>query len=217
LSNVDGKRDTKPAETTRNAGSAVFAMDRRHARVAVSALLFSFFMLGMSYAAVPLYDMFCRVTGFGGTTQVAERAPDRVLDRTVTVRFDGNVASGLGGWEFEPVQRTMTVRIGESNLAFYRATNTTDRPLVGTASFNVAPDAAGAYFAKIACFCFTEQRLEPGQSVEMPVSFFVDPEFVDDKDSKRLSQITLSYTFFPVDTGNEGVARADAEGDQPRG
>lgn len=154
-------------------------------------------MLGLAYAAVPLYQLFCQVTGYGGTTQRVDRPSDRVLDRTITVRFDANV-NGLA-WRFEPVERTMDVRIGENTLAFYRATNMSDRTLVGTATFNVTPDLAGGFFNKMECFCFKEQRLEPGQSIEMPVSFYVDPSLVDDKDARRLTQITLSYTFFPVD------------------
>ncbi len=154
-------------------------------------------MLGVAYAAVPLYALFCQVTGYGGTTQRVTKAADRVLDRKITVRFDANV-NGLD-WVFEPVAQSVDVRIGESTLAFYRATNKSDRPLVGTASFNVSPDIAGSYFNKMECFCFKEQRLEPGQTIDMPVSFYVDPALVEDKDARRLTHITLSYTFFPVD------------------
>lgn len=161
-------------------------------------------MLGMSFAAVPLYQLFCQVTGYGGTTQRVTKPADRILDRTMTIRFDANV-NGLA-WAFEPVVRTMDVRIGESTLAFYSATNTTDRPLVGTATFNVSPDIAGSFFNKMECFCFKEQRLEPGESIEMPVSFYVDPSLVDDKDARKLSQITLSYTFFPVDKPKQAAA-----------
>lgn len=176
----------------------------KNARVAVAAGGFALFMLGMAFAAVPLYQIFCQVTGFGGTTQRAEAPSDTVLDKVVSVRFDSNVSGGLG-WKFEPVVKTVDVRVGENALAFYRATNISEKPLVGTASFNVAPLSVGAYFAKIECFCFTEQRLEPGQSVEMPVSFFVDPEFAKDKDTKGISQITLSYTFYPVDNPTEDM------------
>jgi cytochrome c oxidase assembly protein subunit 11 len=137
------------------------------------------------------------VTGLGGTTQRAAAAPDTILDRTITVRFDANVARGLD-WSFEPVQRTLDVRIGENALAFYRATNRSDKPLKGTAAFNVAPDTAGLYFAKIECFCFKEQLLQPGQTVEMPVSFFVDPSLVKDPDATRIKEITLSYTFYEI-------------------
>ncbi|MBA4349848.1 MAG: cytochrome c oxidase assembly protein, partial [Rhodobacter sp.] len=129
-------------------------------------------MASMSFAAVPFYDWFCRVTGFGGTPGVASAAPDTILDQTVVVKFDASIERGMP-WEFRPVQREMTVRIGENALAFYEAYNPTDRVVAGTASFNVAPEAAGGYFDKIACFCFTEQVLQPGERVQMPVSFFV--------------------------------------------
>ncbi len=155
-------------------------------------------MGALTYAAVPLYQMFCQVTGFGGTTQRADAAPGVVLDRTVTVRFDSNVAKGLT-WTFEPVQRTIDVKIGQEMLAFYRATNTSDKPVTGTASFNVSPESAGLHFKKVECFCFTEQTLQPGQSVEMPVSFFVDPEIVADNSAAWIREITLSYTFYPTD------------------
>ena len=155
-------------------------------------------MLGLSYAAVPLYRIFCQVTGFGGTTQVAAQAPVEVLDRLVTVRFNADIAPGLA-WSFEPVERDMTLRVGENGLAFYRVRNKSDRTLVGTATFNVTPDKAGQYFNKIACFCFTEQRLAPGETVDMPVSFFVDPSMARDRAMNDLSNITLSYTFFPVE------------------
>lgn len=158
-------------------------------------------MLAMSYAAVPLYRIFCQVTGYGGTTQVATEAPREVLDRTVTVRFNADVAPGLA-WTFEPVQRDMTVKIGETGLAFYRAHNLTDRPIVGMATFNVTPDKAGQYFNKIHCFCFDQQRLEPGQSVDMPVTFFVDPSMAKDRGMNDVYYITLSYTFFPVEDGD---------------
>ena len=139
-------------------------------------------MGALSYAAVPLYRMFCQATGYGGTTQRAEKAPDVVLDRVITVRFDANVTPGMA-WTFEPEQRTVDVKVGETTLAFYTATNTSDQPITGEATFNVSPDIAGSYFAKIECFCFKEQRLEAGQPVEMPVSFFVDPTIMKDRDA----------------------------------
>lgn len=172
-------------------------------------------MVGLSYASVPLYRLFCQLTGFGGTPQVAKEAPREVLERMVTVRFNADVAPGLA-WNFEPVQRDMTVRIGESALAFYRARNLTDRPLVGMASFNVTPDKTGQYFNKIACFCFDQQRLEPGESVDMPVSFFVDPSMAKDRGMNDVNHITLSYTFFPVDDGatqNRTAAVRDIAGE----
>ena len=155
-------------------------------------------MVGVAYAAVPLYDLFCRVTGFGGTTQRSDAAPDTVLDRKITIAFDANVNAALG-WEFKPVQRHQTVRIGEQALAFYHASNVGAVPVTGTATFNVSPPQAGQYFSKIQCFCFTEQLLEPGQSIDMPVTYYVDPEIANDPDLKHLDTITLSYTFFRAD------------------
>lgn len=164
-------------------------------------------MGALSYAAVPLYRMFCQVTGFGGTTQKAEKAPDVVLDRMVTVRFDANVTPGMA-WEFEPEQRTMRVKVGENVLAFYKASNKSDKALTGEASFNVSPDIAGSYFAKIECFCFKEQTLAAGETVEMPVSFFVDPKIAEDRDADGVHEITLSYTFYPAKASSSGSAAA---------
>lgn len=164
-------------------------------------------MASLSFAAVPFYDWFCRVTGFGGTTGVATAAPGTILDRTVVVKFDASTERGMP-WEFRPVQREMTVRIGENALAFYEAYNPTDRVVAGTASYNVAPDAAGGYFDKIACFCFTEQVLQPGERVEMPVSFFVDPEIVKDPEGRFVKEITLSYTFYETPLPEEQAALA---------
>ncbi len=156
------------------------------------------FMGAMAWAAVPLYSFFCRVTGYGGTTSVAEAGSDEVLDREITIRFDGTTAKDLA-WRFRPVERQMTLRIGETGLAFYEAYNPTDRPIAGQASYNVAPFYAGEFFSKIECFCFTEQVLQPGERVEMPVSFYVDPAMVDDGDAKHVTHITLSYTFYEID------------------
>lgn len=155
-------------------------------------------MGALSWAAVPFYSWFCKVTGFGGTTNVAAQVSDTVLDEKVRVRFDSNVDPDMG-WTFRPLQREMELRIGENAIAFYEAVNTTDQPITGTASYNVAPDAAGYFFNKIECFCFTEQTLQPGERVEMPVSFFVDPEIVADRDAGRIRDITLSYTFHRTD------------------
>lgn len=162
-------------------------------------------MVGLSFAAVPLYRMFCQVTGYGGTTQRADMAPDTVLERTIVVRFDANVDKALP-WAFAAEQRSMQVHIGENALAFFKATNTSDKPVTGTAGFNVAPAAAGRYFAKVQCFCFTEQTLAPGESIEMPVSFFVDPEFVDDESTVNIPEITLSYTFYRSDDPSDVAA-----------
>jgi cytochrome c oxidase assembly protein subunit 11 len=151
------------------------------------------FMLGLSFAAVPLYDWFCRVTGYGGTTTVAASDSDVILDEMVTVRFDSNTSPNMP-WEFRPQVRTMQLRIGETGLMFYEAYNPTDRPVAGTASYNVSPYSAGNFFAKIACFCFELQVLQPGERVEMPVTFFVDPRIVEDIETRNATSITLSYT-----------------------
>lgn len=164
-------------------------------RTALSLAAVVALMVSLSFAAVPFYSWFCRVTGFGGTTGVATAAPDTILEQTVRVRFDASVDRGMP-WKFHPVQREMTVRIGENVLAFYEAYNPTDHAVAGTASYNVTPDAAGGYFQKIACFCFTEQVLQPGERVQMPVSFFVDPEMLKDPEGMFVKEITLSYTFY---------------------
>ena len=156
-------------------------------------------MLGLSFAAVPLYDLFCRVTGYGGTPARAAHAPGGVDEtRRITVRFDASVARGMP-WVFRPVQREMEVALGQQGLAFYRAHNPTSLPVKGMASFNVVPFAAGAHFSKVECFCFVEQTLAPGESIEMPVAFFVDPAIRSDPESDDVREITLSYTFFTVE------------------
>ncbi|AZQ66187.1 cytochrome c oxidase assembly protein [Silicimonas algicola] len=155
-------------------------------------------MGSLAWASVPAYRLFCQVTGWGGATDVAEAAPETALDQDITVRFDASQDRGFP-WEFKPAQRQMTLKIGEEGLAFYEAYNPTDRPIAGTASYNVAPFSAGAYFSKIACFCFEEQILMPGERVQMPVSFFVEPEIVDDPDARHVRTITLSYTFHETD------------------
>lgn len=155
-------------------------------------------MVGLSFAAVPLYRMFCQVTGYGGTTQRAEGPAGTILDREITVRFDSTVSSELD-WSFQPVQRKVKVKIGENKLIFYKAVNRSDEKLTGTASFNVTPEITGSYFSKIQCFCFTEQTLQPHQKVDMAVSFYIDPAIMDDPDASRIEEITLSYTFFRSD------------------
>lgn len=164
-------------------------------------------MGGLSWASVPFYDWFCRVTGFGGVTGVASTGSDTILDETITVRFDGSKQRGMP-WEFKPVQREMEVRLGETGLAFYEAYNPTDRPVAGSASYNVAPYEAGGFFTKIDCFCFEEQVLQPGERVSMPVSFYVDPEIVTDRDAKYVHSITLSYTFHEIDLPEETASLA---------
>jgi len=162
-------------------------------------------MASMAWAAIPLYDAFCRVTGFGGTTQVSDAGSDRVLDRTVTIRFDASTVRDMP-WEFRPAQTTMEIRIAETVLAFYEAFNPTDRVVAGTASYNVAPFSVGGYFTKVDCFCFTEQVLQPGERVQMPVTFYVDPEIVDDPETERVNTITLSYTFYETELDSQTVA-----------
>lgn len=162
-------------------------------------------MVSLSFAAVPFYRWFCQVTGYGGTTAVSDAGSDVVLDRTIKIRFDASLEAGMP-WDFRPVQREMEVRIGETGLAFYEAYNPTDRVVAGTAGFNVSPDAAGGYFTKIDCFCFTQQVLQPGERVMMPVTFFIDPSIVTDREGKFVREITLSYTFHTTDLPEEHAA-----------
>ena len=171
---------------------------RKNLRVAAIAGTVVLGMMGLTYASVPLYRLFCQTTGFGGTTQRADAAPETATGKFITIRFYANTAGSLG-WKFHPSQSVMRVKIGEQNMAHYSATNTTGKVLTGTAVFNVSPPEAGAYFNKIQCFCFTEQTLKPGETADLPVDFFVDPAILNDPDSKSISEITLSYTFFPVD------------------
>ncbi|MDO5529871.1 MAG: cytochrome c oxidase assembly protein [Paracoccus sp. (in: a-proteobacteria)] len=168
-----------------------------HRKTAAQLVGVVVFMGAMAWAAVPLYDWFCRVTGYAGTTMVADGASDTVLDETIRVRFDANVSPSLD-WQFRPSQTEMTLKIGQDAMAYYEAVNLTDEVLVGTASYNVAPDIAGYYFNKIECFCFTEQVLQPGERVLMPVQYFVDPDIVNDRDAGNVRMITLSYTFHPT-------------------
>ena len=175
------------------------AVQRRNGRTAALAALLVLAMIGLAFASVPLYRLFCQVTGFDGTTMRATGdAPGAVAGKTVSIRFDGNVAPALP-WRFKPVEATQTVSIGERDIAFYTAKNLTARSYTGTASFNVTPVWAGKYFNKIQCFCFTEQTLRPGQEVRMPVVFYVDPKILQDPDARDVTEITLSYTFYPVD------------------
>lgn len=162
-------------------------------------------MGALAWASVPFYDWFCRVTGFGGVTQTADAGSDTILDQTIKVRFDASKERGMP-WEFKPIQREMEIRLGETGLAFYEAYNPTDHPVAGQASYNVAPYAAGSYFTKIDCFCFTEQVLQPGERVMMPVSFYVDPEILEDREGKHVPSITLSYTFYEIDLPEQHAA-----------
>ena len=173
-------------DTRRNAANA---------RTAISLAAVVCGMVGLAFASVPLYELFCRVTGFGGTTQVADSAPEMISDRRITVRFNADVSPKLP-WDFKPEETSVELRVGEPGLAFYVATNEAARPTTGTANFNVTPDKAGIYFSKVQCFCFEEQELKPGESMRMGVSFFVDPALLDDPGMADVETITLSYTFF---------------------
>jgi cytochrome c oxidase assembly protein subunit 11 len=172
--------------------------ERSNRVIAAASFAFVAGMVGMAYAAVPLYAMFCQLTGYGGTTQRVEQYSDRILDRKITVRFDANVSGGLP-WDFQPEQRDVTMRIGETTQISYRAQNQFNVPTAGRASFNVTPELAGAYFNKVECFCFTDTTLKPGEGLEMPVVFYVDPEIANVPELAHLKTITLSYTFFPID------------------
>jgi cytochrome c oxidase assembly protein subunit 11 len=174
------------------------ATERSNRVMALALVAFFAGMVGMAYAAVPLYQLFCQVTGYGGTTQRVTQYSDRVLDRTIKVRFDANTA-GVP-WEFGPVQREVTLPIGETVQIAYKAKNVASRPTSGRATFNVTPQIAGSYFMKVECFCFTDTELQPGEEMEMPVVFYVDPAIVDAPETKNIGTLTLSYTFYPTET-----------------
>ena len=184
---------------------------RSRANLIVAIVCLSVFggMIGMSYASVPLYRVFCQVTGFGRTTQVASSAPEAAITRTIRIRFDANVGPGLN-WKFQPKQREIEVPIGATAEIAFEATNLARKLAAGSATFNVTPEAAGSYFNKLQCFCFTETALSPGESMDMPVVFFVDPAIVDDPEAGRITTITLSYTFFPTDPTPESLAADEA-------
>ena len=185
------------------------------ARIALICTGIAFSMLGASFAAVPLYDLFCKVTGFGGTPMIGTAGAGKILDRTMAVRFDANVAPGLG-WKFEAESPEIKVRVGETQTVFYKMTNRSDRTVTGIATYNVAPDKAAAYFVKIQCFCFTEHTLKPGESFEAPVVFYIDPEIADNRELNGVHAITLSYTYFaskagqPVAEDKAGSVKGDA-------
>ncbi len=168
-------------------------------------------MVGLSFAAVPLYRIFCQATGYDGTPRRAAAASAASIDRDITVRFDASVSSALG-WKFQPVQRALRLKIGENALAFFTAENLTAEPLTGTATFNITPEIAASYFNKVQCFCFTQQHLAPGQKADLPVSFFIDPAIVDDPDAKDVSEITLSYTFFKANKPDAAAAAVSGKG-----
>jgi len=172
--------------------------ERRNRNVAAMLFLLAVGMVGAAYAAVPLYQMFCQVTGYGGTPRIADKSSTGATEAVVTVRFDANVNRDLS-WRFRPVDKDMKVRIGEEAIAFYEAKNTSDHAIVGTATFNVQPDRAAPYFNKLQCFCFTEQVLAPGETARLPVTFFIDPEIAKDAYARDVSTIVLSYTFFKAE------------------
>jgi cytochrome c oxidase assembly protein subunit 11 len=182
----------------------------RDLAVAAACGAFVALMVGAAYAAVPLYDWFCRTTGFGGTPSIATSAPETVLGRKVTVRFDANVAGGLP-WKFEPEQTTIEAKLGEVVTVYYRVTNEAARETVGNASYNVTPLTVGSHFAKINCFCFTEQRMAPGERRDMPVVFYIDPALAQDAEHNGLNTITLSYTFYAVRQPAKPVAEVAAQ------
>ena len=178
--------------------SATFLPRNPNTRVGLLALLIAIAMLGLGFAAVPLYRLFCQVTGFAGTTMRSTTgiAPGAVVGKLINVRFDGNVSPSLP-WTFGPEKNVARIAIGARNMAFFNATNLSNVPITGTASFNVTPEQAGQYFTKIQCFCFTQQTLKPGETMRMPVIYYVDPAILNDKDARNLNEITLSYTFYP--------------------
>jgi cytochrome c oxidase assembly protein subunit 11 len=178
---------------------------RRDLAIAFGTGAVAAIMVGMAYAAVPLYSWFCRTTGFGGTTQVATKPPDHVLARKITVRFDANISAGLP-WRFEPERNTIDVRLGEVATVYYKVVNEAARETAGQAAYNVSPPTVGIYFQKINCFCFVEQRMKPGETREMAVVFYIDPALAADAEQAGLGTITLSYTFFPVRTPERPVA-----------
>lgn len=184
------------------------ATERSNRVMALALLAFFAGMVGMAYAAVPLYQLFCQVTGYGGTTQRVTQYSDRVLDRTIKVRFDANTA-GVP-WEFRPLEREVTIPIGETVQIAYKAKNVSSRPTSGRATFNVTPQITGSYFMKMECFCFTDTELQPGEEMEMPVVFYIDPAIVDAAETKNITTLTLSYTFYPTETDKPVAAAKDS-------
>ena len=180
---------------------------RRNVRTALACASLVAGMVGLAYASVPLYKLFCQVTGLGGTPGIEAAAPEQATDIDFTVRFDANINPTLP-WTFKPVQRVVNLKLGEEGLAFYTATNNSDHPITGTATFNVTPLKIGQYFVKIDCFCFTEQTLQPGETVDMPVTFYVDPEIRQDRSTEEVTTITLSYTFYPKKSETDGQVSA---------
>ena len=200
--------DNREASQTSQPAPQTEASKRSDARIAYSVAGAAFLMLGLSFAAVPLYDMFCRVTGFGGTPRVALEEAANLGERTLTVRFDSNVGAGLN-WSFEPEVGSMRLRTGQTATVFYKVTNRSDKESLGIATYNVAPNAFGPWFNKISCFCFTEQTLGPGESMDMPVVFFLDPELEKAETMRRMESVTLSYTFMAVKTKTAQATASD--------
>jgi len=194
------------AAGTREQGSSV---DRSNRLVAAICVAFFTGMIGMAYAAVPLYAMFCQITGYGGTTQRVEKYASRVLDRKITVRFDTNVSGGLP-WDFKPVARDVTMKIGETAQGDFLIENLFGAPTSGRATFNVTPEMAGVYFNKVECFCFNDTSLEPGEKRDMPVVFYIDPAIADMHELDGVTTITLSYTYFPIEADKAAPAAKSA-------
>lgn len=197
------EENPKQLETSQDANDVQQDLAQKNARTLSTVLLVVCAMVGLSFASVPLYSVFCRVTGWGGTTQLSEvlPAPDEIIDRDITVRFDGNTARDLP-WNFRPEKISIKVKLGERGFANFIAVNRAQIPTAGTATFNVTPLKAGKYFHKIQCFCFDEQILEPNQKVNMPVLFYVDPKLHEDRNMDDVTTITLSYSFFKTDSDN---------------
>lgn len=193
-------------------GNEMKAAPRGNAKILVACVVFVGCMLGVSFASVPLYQLFCQVTGYNGTTQRVDQVSDVVLDKSIKVTFDANVSSGLN-WDFKPVDRFITPKIGETVQVSYTATNRSAVATSGQAIFNVTPMEAAAYFNKVECFCFTETELKPGESLEMPVVFFIDPAITEAAETKDIGTITLSYTFYPHE-GEKPVASLPQQGDK---
>lgn len=183
----------------------------RHKLVAASCLLFTATMIGVAYAAVPLYAMFCSLTGFGGAPRVSAEGPQSLSDREITVRFDANIAPGLP-WAFKPEQASVKVKVGETKMVYFRAENQMNMPTYGQATYNVTPGNGGFYFVKMQCFCFNEQVLQPGEKLDMPVVFYIDPAIEQDSDMNSLKTVTLSYTFFPAKAPAPKAASAGEAG-----
>jgi cytochrome c oxidase assembly protein subunit 11 len=173
----------------------------RTTKFGIAAALVPMTMLGAAYAAVPLYQLFCQVTGYGGTTQIATAAAEKVLERSIRVRFDSNLAPGVP-WTFTPEKPVVTLKLGENGLAFYKVKNTSDKPVTAVATYNVTPHKVGTYFQKLECFCFQDRTLQPGEEMDLPVIFYVDPSLAQDDDVDEVTEITLSYTFFRADDPN---------------